>query len=92
MTRSTPTLTQSGLLAVLLQRQHYKVIQLAWRRAHRKHMRAVLWSNLTWLLARAHSAIARSSTIAPAVLREPSRAPRLNLSASQLAMSHQIHT
>jgi hypothetical protein len=58
MTRSTPTLSQSGLLAVLLQRQQYKVIQLAWRRAQRKHARAVLWSNLTWLLARAHSAIA----------------------------------
>ena len=26
MTKSTPTLTQSGLLAVLLQRQRYKVI------------------------------------------------------------------
>src|SRR5213079_584727 len=51
MTKSTPTLTQSGLLAVLLQRQRYKVIQLARRRAQRKHARAVLWSNLTWLLA-----------------------------------------
>src|SRR5207237_1208607 len=58
MTKSTPTLTQSGLLAVLLQRQHYKVIQLARRRVQRKHARAVLWSNLTWLLARAHRAIA----------------------------------
>jgi hypothetical protein len=48
MTRSTPTLTQSGLLAVLLQRQHYKVIQLTWRRAHRKHVLAAVWSNLTW--------------------------------------------
>ncbi len=44
----TPTLTQSGLLAVLLQRQRYKVIQLAQRRAHRKHMRAAIWSTLTW--------------------------------------------
>ena len=33
---------------MLLQRQHYKVLQLAWRRAHRKHMRAALWSTLTW--------------------------------------------
>jgi hypothetical protein len=33
MTTSTPTLTQSGLLAVLLQRQRRKVIQLARRRA-----------------------------------------------------------
>jgi hypothetical protein len=48
MTESTPTLTQSGLLALLLQRQRYKVVQLAWRRAHRKHMRAVLWGAFTW--------------------------------------------
>ena len=44
---------------MLLQSQHDKVIQLARRRAQRKHARAVLWSNLTWLLARTHSAIAR---------------------------------
>jgi hypothetical protein len=36
MTKSTETLTQSGLPAVLLQRQRYRVIQLAWRRAQRK--------------------------------------------------------
>jgi len=50
MTKSTPTLslTQSGLLAVLLQRQRYRVFQLARRRAHRKRMRAVLWSTVTW--------------------------------------------
>jgi len=48
MTKLTPTLTQSGLLAVLLQRQRYKVILLAWRRAHRKQMRAAFWSTLTW--------------------------------------------
>jgi hypothetical protein len=50
MTKSTPTLTltQSGLLAVLLQRQRYAVIELAWRRAHRQHMRAAFWSVLTW--------------------------------------------
>jgi hypothetical protein len=47
MTKSTPTLTQSGLLAVLLQRQRYKVFQLARRRARRKQMRAALWSTLT---------------------------------------------
>ena len=44
----TQTLTQSGLLAVLLQRQRDKVIQFAERRAHRKHMRAALWNTLTW--------------------------------------------
>ena len=50
MTKSTPTLTltQSGLLAVLLQRQRYAVIELASRRAHRQQMRAAFWSTLTW--------------------------------------------
>jgi len=48
MTKLTPTLTQSGLLAVLLERQRYKVIQLARRRAHGKHVRAAFWSTLTW--------------------------------------------
>ena len=48
MPNLTPTLTQSGLLAVLLQRQRYQVFQLARRRAHRKDMRAAFWSTLTW--------------------------------------------
>ncbi len=48
MRKSTPTLTQSGMLAVLLQRQRYKVFQLARRHAHRKHLRAAFWSTLTW--------------------------------------------
>jgi hypothetical protein len=48
MRKLTPTLTQSGLLAVLLQRQRYKTGQLAWRRAQRNQMRAALWSTLTW--------------------------------------------
>ena len=50
MTKSAPTLTltQSGLLAVLLQRQRYAVIQLARRHAHRQHLRAAFWSTLIW--------------------------------------------
>ena len=50
MTKSTPTLTltRSGLLAVLLQRQRYAVIQLARRHAHRQHLRAAFWKTLTW--------------------------------------------
>jgi hypothetical protein len=48
MRKLTPTLTQSGLLAVLLQRQRDKVIQLARRGAQRKHVRAALWNTLTW--------------------------------------------
>jgi hypothetical protein len=47
MSKLTQTLTQSGLLAVLLQRQHSEVIRLA-QRAHRKHTRASLWNTLTW--------------------------------------------
>jgi hypothetical protein len=48
MPKSTLTLTQSGLLAVLLQRHRYKVIQLARRRAHRKQLQAALWSAIRW--------------------------------------------
>jgi hypothetical protein len=48
MRKLTATLTQSGLLAVLLKRQDFKVIQLARRRAHRKEMRAAIWNTLTW--------------------------------------------
>jgi hypothetical protein len=47
MSKSTPTLTQSGLLAVLLQRQRYKIFQLARRRAQRKRVYAAVWSALT---------------------------------------------
>jgi hypothetical protein len=55
---SVATLTQSGLLAVLLQRQRCKVIELARRRAQRQQARAVFRNTLNWLLARAHGAIA----------------------------------
>ena len=48
MTKSTETLTQSGLLAVLLQRQRYRVIQSAWRRAQRKRVGAAFWNTLIW--------------------------------------------
>jgi len=56
LAKSTLTLTQSGLLAVLLQRQHDKVIELAERRAHRGQMRSTFSSALTWLLPRARAA------------------------------------
>ena len=52
MTKSTQTLTQSGMLAVLLQRQRYKLFQLARRSAHRKRMRAAFWNTLTVVTAR----------------------------------------
>jgi hypothetical protein len=44
----TKSITQSGLLAELLEHQRRKVIELAQRRAHRKQVRAILWSILTW--------------------------------------------
>ena len=46
MTKSNLTLPQSGLLAVLLQRQSHKVIELARRPAHRRQVRAPFWSSL----------------------------------------------
>ena len=54
---STGTLTQSGLLAVLLQRQRYKVIDFARRRAQREQARAAFRSTLNWLLALTHGGI-----------------------------------
>jgi len=48
---SAGTLTQTGLLAVLLQRQRYKGIESARRRAHRERARAALRSALNRLLA-----------------------------------------
>jgi hypothetical protein len=56
--RSTATLTQSGLLATLLQHQRRKVIELAQHRAQREQVRALLRSSLTRFLARYHSIIA----------------------------------
>jgi hypothetical protein len=90
MRKLTPTLTQSGLLAVLLQRQRYKISQLAWRRAQRKHMRAALWSTLAWPW--------RALT-APVPVRHSRRvlgriplAPHLNPLPRPIALSHRIHT
>jgi len=57
---STPMLTQSGLLAVLLQRQRHKAIELAERRMRPKHGRSLIqncWRMLhgaaaSWLFRR----------------------------------------
>ena len=54
---STPTLTQSGLLAVLLKRQRQKAIESAQRRAHRKNDRQAFSGVLTSLFARGRDAI-----------------------------------
>ena len=58
MTPSNKTLAQSGLLALLLQRQRRKVVELARRRAHREQVRTAFWIVSNWLLARAHGIIA----------------------------------
>jgi hypothetical protein len=52
---STATLTQSGLLAALLQHQRRKVIELSQRRAQREQVRGLFRNSLTWLLARYHN-------------------------------------
>jgi len=54
VTRSSATLTQSGLLAALLQHQRRRVIELTQRRAQREQARGLLRNSLTWLLARSH--------------------------------------
>ena len=90
MRKLTPTLTQSGLLAVLLQRQRYKISQLARRRAQREHMRAALWSTLTWPW-RALTAPMPVRHSRRALRRIP-LAPILNLLPRPIAMSHPIHT
>ena len=90
MSQLIPTLTQSGLLAVLLQRQRYKTRQLTWRRAQRKHMRAALWSTLTWPW-RALTAPVPVQHSRPA-LRRVHHAPILNLLPRPIAISHPIHT
>jgi hypothetical protein len=46
---STLTLTQSGLLGILLQYQRRKAMEMARRRAHREQLRSTFSSNLTWL-------------------------------------------
>ena len=90
MRRLTPTLTQSGLLAVLLQRQRYKIRQLAWRRAQRNQMRAALWSTLIWPW-RAFTAPKPVRHSRPA-LRRIAPAPILNHLPRPIAMSHPVHT
>ena len=76
MRKLTPTLTQSGLLAVLLQCQRYRVFQLARRSAHRKSAQAAFWNTLTWARRQ------RWSTGRPT--HEPFTRP--------IATSHQTHT
>jgi len=46
MTKSNLTLTQSGLLAVLLQRQRHKKFELAQRHPDGRQVRARFWSSL----------------------------------------------
>jgi len=90
MRKSTPTLTQSGLLAVLFKRQRDKISQLALRRAQRKQMRAALWSTF----ARPWRALTapRPARHSRRALRRIPPAPILDLLPRLIAMSHPIHT
>src|SRR4029077_5441533 len=90
MRKLTPTLTQSGLLAVLLQRQRDKISQLASHGAQRKHMRAALWStlNMPWGAFTAPVPVRHSRR----ALRRIPLAPILNLLPRPIAPSHPIHT
>jgi hypothetical protein len=90
MTKLTPTLTQSGLLAVLLEHQRCKVIQLSRCRASREHRRAAFWSTVAWL---------RHALVAPKLIHNSAKSlvgtvpvPHSNLSPNPIAISHQIHT
>lgn len=76
MTKSTPTLRQIGLLAVLLQRQRYRVFHLARRGAHRKDVQDAFWNTLTWARRQGWS----------------TSRPTLESFTRPIAMSHQIHT
>jgi hypothetical protein len=69
MTKSIQTLTQSGMLAVLLQRERYKVFQWARQSAHRKRVHAAFWDSLSR---------ARLAFVAPKPVDEG--APHLNRS------------
>jgi len=53
---STLTLSQSGLLAVLLEHQRQKVIEMARRRAHRDQLHAAFRNAFARLLAHARRA------------------------------------
>ena len=84
MRKLTPTLTQSGLLAVLLQRQRYKTSQLAWRRcttqAHARRPLEYLtwpWRALTAPVPVRHSRRALVDTSPPILNLFPSRLPCL---------------
>jgi len=90
MRKSTPTLTQSGLLAVLFKRQRDKISQLALRRAQRKYMRAALWSTFAWPWRTLTAP--RPARHSRRALRRIPPAPILDLLPRLIAMSHPIHT
>jgi hypothetical protein len=54
ITRTTATLTQSGMLAALLQHQRRKVVELSRRHIQREQARGLFRNGLTWLLGWYH--------------------------------------
>jgi hypothetical protein len=83
------TITQKRRLAALLQHQSRKVIQVARRHAHSKHLRAGFWSTLTWPWRALTAPTLVDDSTEPLV----GTLPRHNESfAKTIAMSPQIHT
>jgi hypothetical protein len=90
MRKLTPTLTQSGLPAVLLQRQRYKIRQLASRSAQRKHMRRCPLECPHLAVASAYGARARTS-FAPRTSSDTSRADLKSFTEANCHVSSNPH-
>jgi hypothetical protein len=75
------------LLAELLEHQRRKVIQLAGRRAYRKHLRAAFRSTLTWPWRALMAPTLIDNSAKPLV----GTVPRLESFTKPVTMSHQIH-
>src|SRR5438874_6412850 len=91
MRKSTPTLTQSGLLAVLLQRQRYAVIELARRHAHRQDLRAAFWKTLTWPFRALTARTARQLHRAPATDSRRPADPTSRMGRAKWRILHAPH-
>ena len=85
MTKSTLTLTQSGLLALLLEHQRRKAIELARRRAQREHLRAALGRTFT----PPFRALTAQTLVDDSARRLVRTVPRR---FESIAMSPQVHT
>ncbi len=88
MTESTLTLSQSGLLGLMLEHHHWKAFQAARRRAYLKRVGAAFRNNFTW------SRRTRMARMPVAGSAEPVAAtvPCGPVAPAPVAVSHQIRT